>query len=131
MHWLRILRGGSLAATMALGLVAGLPCDGNAGPREQAKRIHDRIVGVPPSAAVLTSMEASITGGDPIAAHRDVGPAPGGTRPVVESRALNHEFVHGHGVSPLSNQASPVPSPAGAARMLPPELRMPVIGCAP
>jgi hypothetical protein len=68
MHWLRILRGGSLVATMAFCLVAGLPCDGNAGPREQAKRIHDRIVGVPPSAAVLDAMEASVAGNDPIAA---------------------------------------------------------------
>ncbi|MGH9887573.1 MAG: hypothetical protein ACREBE_18730, partial [bacterium] len=53
---------------MAFSLVAGLPCDGKAGPREQAKRIHDRIVGVPPSAAVLNSMEASVAANDPIAA---------------------------------------------------------------
>ncbi len=39
-----------------------------AGPREQAKRIHDRIAGVPPSDAVLAAMEADITGGDPISA---------------------------------------------------------------
>ncbi len=29
----------------------------HAGPREQAKRMHDRIAGVPPSAAVLNQME--------------------------------------------------------------------------
>ena len=40
----------------------------NAGSREQAKRIHDRIVGVPPSDSVLNSMEASITGGDVVGA---------------------------------------------------------------
>lgn len=34
-----------------------------AGPREQAKRIHDRIAGVPPTAAVLDTMEAQIAGG--------------------------------------------------------------------
>ena len=39
-----------------------------AGPREQAKRIHDRIAGVPPSDAVLATMEAQITGGNPSAA---------------------------------------------------------------
>ncbi len=39
-----------------------------AGPREQAKRIHDRLAGVPPSAAVLDAMEADIIGGDDIAA---------------------------------------------------------------
>jgi hypothetical protein len=36
----------------------------HAGPREQAKRIHDRIAGVPPSAAVLDAMEADIIGGE-------------------------------------------------------------------
>lgn len=34
-----------------------------AGPREQAKRMHERIAGVPPSAAVLASMEADIAAG--------------------------------------------------------------------
>lgn len=36
--------------------------------RRQAKRIHDRIAGVPPSASVLNAMEADIVGGDPYAA---------------------------------------------------------------
>jgi len=35
----------------------------SAGPREQAKRMHDRIAGVPPSAAVLDAMEAEIAAG--------------------------------------------------------------------
>ena len=35
----------------------------SAGPREQAKRIHDRLAGVPPSSAVLDAMEADISGG--------------------------------------------------------------------
>ena len=35
-----------------------------AGPREQAKRIHDRLAGIPPSAAVLDQMAASISSGD-------------------------------------------------------------------
>ncbi len=39
-----------------------------AGPREQAKRIHDRLAGVPPTAAVLDAMEAEIAGGDALAA---------------------------------------------------------------
>ena len=34
-----------------------------AGPREQAKRMHDRIAGVPPSDAVLNAMEADIAAG--------------------------------------------------------------------
>ncbi len=36
----------------------------HAGPREQAKRLHDRLVGVPPTAAVIDSMSASIAAGD-------------------------------------------------------------------
>ena len=35
-----------------------------AGPREQAKRIHDRLAGIPPSAAVLEQMATSITQGE-------------------------------------------------------------------
>ncbi|MGQ0383746.1 MAG: hypothetical protein ACT4UP_03540 [Gammaproteobacteria bacterium] len=34
-----------------------------AGPREQARRMHDRIAGVPPADAVLTAMEAEIAAG--------------------------------------------------------------------
>ncbi len=39
-----------------------------AGPREQARRMHDRIAGVPPSDAVLTQMAADISAGNPAAA---------------------------------------------------------------
>jgi hypothetical protein len=35
----------------------------NAGPREQAKRMHDRIAGVPPTDAVLGAMETEIAAG--------------------------------------------------------------------
>jgi len=37
-----------------------------AGPREQAKRLHDRLAGVPPSSTVLDSMAAKITAGDAV-----------------------------------------------------------------
>jgi len=39
-----------------------------AGPIDQARRMHDRLVGVPPSPKVLNSMEAQIAAGDPIQA---------------------------------------------------------------
>ncbi|MCC7327515.1 MAG: hypothetical protein IT521_12005, partial [Burkholderiales bacterium] len=32
-----------------------------AGPREQAKRMHDRLAGVPPTESVLANMAADIT----------------------------------------------------------------------
>jgi len=35
-----------------------------AGSREQAKRIHERLTGVAPSASVLTAMEADVAGGN-------------------------------------------------------------------
>jgi hypothetical protein len=42
-----------------------------AGPREQAKRIHDRLVGVPPTEAVLSVMAAKVAAGDAVGAAYD------------------------------------------------------------
>ncbi|HEX7061427.1 MAG TPA: hypothetical protein VF200_05620 [Woeseiaceae bacterium] len=53
----------ALAAVLALAAAAA-----GAGPREQAKRIHDRLAGVPPTEAVLADMEADVAGGNAIAA---------------------------------------------------------------
>jgi len=39
-----------------------------AGPREQAKRMHDRLVGVPPTEAALTEMTNRIQSGDAVGA---------------------------------------------------------------
>lgn len=39
-----------------------------AGPREQAKRIHDRIAGVPPDEATLAAMESAIVGNNALGA---------------------------------------------------------------
>ena len=39
-----------------------------AGPREQARRMHDRLAGVPPAPAVIDSMAAKISAGDGIGA---------------------------------------------------------------
>jgi len=48
---------------IAVALCAALACDCHAGARDQAKRIHDRLTGVPPSDAMLDAMEATISGG--------------------------------------------------------------------
>jgi hypothetical protein len=56
----RVLFAGLISAIIAL--------PAHAGPREQAKRIHDRIAGVSPSDAVLTQMENAIVSGDPVCA---------------------------------------------------------------
>lgn len=42
-----------------------------AGPREQAKRLHDRLVGVPPMTAVLDAMTTKIEAGDAVGAAYD------------------------------------------------------------
>jgi len=55
------------AVAVALGLTLGAwQSSVLAGPREQAKRLHDRIAGVPPTAQVLDQMEAAM--GNPVAA---------------------------------------------------------------
>ena len=53
-----VMRVTAAVAATALFAVAAV-----AGPREQAKRMHDRIAGVPPSDAVLNAMEADIVAG--------------------------------------------------------------------
>ena len=60
--------GGRLAMLALLALAASLCVTSLAwaGPREQAKRMHDRIAGVPPSAAVLDQMAADISAGRPL-----------------------------------------------------------------
>jgi hypothetical protein len=57
-----------LKRVAAIAALAACAAAAQAGPREQAKRIHDRIAGVPPSAAVLNQMEAEVAGGDAEAA---------------------------------------------------------------
>ncbi len=56
-------KGLALAAMLTIAVPSAF-----AGSLEQAKRIHDRIAGVPPSDAVLLQMAADIDGGDAIGA---------------------------------------------------------------
>jgi hypothetical protein len=62
-----------VAALTAWCIVAGAA---SAGPREQAKRLHDRLVGVPPSAAVLDSMATRIAASDLLGAAYEAMDAP-------------------------------------------------------
>ncbi len=58
-----------LLRMLVVGLVsAGLVSVAQASPREQAKRIHDRLSGVPPTESVLSAMEADVQNNNPIAA---------------------------------------------------------------
>ena len=62
-------KAGHLIQLAALGLIsfglAGTPAVAQEGPREYAKRIHDRLAGVPPSDSVLNLMEAEVDTGQP------------------------------------------------------------------
>lgn len=53
---------------VVVALVLAAAATSHAGPREQAKRLHDRLTGVPPSPAVLDSMATSIANGDALGA---------------------------------------------------------------
>jgi len=62
-------KAGKLLRMFVVGLVsAGLVSIAQANPREQAKRIHDRLSGVPPTESVLSAMEADVQNNNPIAA---------------------------------------------------------------
>jgi len=56
-------RGRRAAVAGALLLTALAASPAHAGPNEQARRIYERIAGVPPSAAELASMTGTISGG--------------------------------------------------------------------
>ncbi|MEM1260910.1 MAG: hypothetical protein AAGH76_00795 [Pseudomonadota bacterium] len=57
-----------IAATVCL---SAWTTSASAGPREQAKRLHDRLVGSPPSTTVLDSMASKVSAGDAIGAAYD------------------------------------------------------------
>ena len=60
---------GMIGRVVLVGLVTvGMAIPAYAGSREQAKRIHDRLAGVPPSDTILTQMDNLISGGSPMAA---------------------------------------------------------------
>ena len=65
--WTKTGLTGLMRIFLATLLAAAIALPAQAGPREQAKRMHDRLAGVPPSESVLTQMEA-LMASDPQAA---------------------------------------------------------------
>lgn len=57
-----------LPALCALAVLFAVAPPAAAGPREQARRIHDRLVGVPPSEATLVAMTDLVAGQDALGA---------------------------------------------------------------
>ncbi len=73
-------KAGRLIKLLTFGLLSvSLVTTATAGPREQAKRIHDRLAGVPPTELELQAMEAEVDTGQPgtaiDAAYRAMGNA--------------------------------------------------------
>ena len=67
--WTKTGLTGLMRIFLATLIAAAITLPAQAGPREQAKRIHDRLAGVPPSESVLTQMEALIPGNPQAAAY--------------------------------------------------------------
>ncbi len=63
MRWSTSHVGSFVKRVTALVAFAAFATAADAGPREQAKRMHDRIAGVPPADAVLDAMETEIAAG--------------------------------------------------------------------
>jgi len=61
-------RAGSGITVVAAAVATLLAAQTLAGPREQAQRLYDRLAGVPPTAAMLDTMAADITGGNALTA---------------------------------------------------------------
>ena len=61
MHQSHARRAATMAGVALLAIQGLAPAF--AGPREQARRLHDRLAGVPPTDAVLTQMAGAIAGG--------------------------------------------------------------------
>lgn len=66
MHHSHARRAATMAGVALLAIQGLAPAF--AGPREQARRMHDRLAGVPPTDAVLTQMASDIAGGQTDAA---------------------------------------------------------------
>jgi hypothetical protein len=68
-------RAAAISAALSGCLLTVLATTALADARDQAKRIHDRLVGTPPSPAMLDQMAADISGGSPLnAALRAIDP---------------------------------------------------------
>lgn len=95
----------SVVASFLTALLVSMPSHG--GPREQARRMHDRLTGVPPSNAMLDAMEQAIISDGPVAAALyaiDGAPAVAATGDFYSVTLKNW-------VSPWTNEAQDVFAP--------------------
>lgn len=67
--WTKTGLTGLMRIFLATLLAAAIALPAQAGPREQAKRMHDRLAGVPPSESILAQMEALMASNPQAAAY--------------------------------------------------------------
>ena len=102
-----------ISVVMALSLASQAAV---AGPREQAKRMHDRLAGVPPTEAVLNDMASLISGGNGFdAAMKVLSPDSSDPAPLYndyKSSARNfYSVTLKNMVTPWTNEAQTVFAP--------------------
>src|ERR1044071_4213243 len=77
--WMRQMNTPKVSKMKSVGLaalLAGVAVAASANDRDQAKRIYDRIAGVPPSEATLDTMEGMVASGNAIGAANIATQAP-------------------------------------------------------
>jgi len=106
MHWPRA----SLWLCVALLAVS----TANAGPREQAKRMHDRLVGTPPTSACLQQLEDQISTGSPTdafnAALDAIDPSPNDNTDACQDPSFYNVTLKNM-VTPWTNEAQTAYAP--------------------
>lgn len=92
----------------AAALAVALAGPSTATPRDQARRMHDRLVGVPPPAVLLSSMEALIAGGNPAAAADLAMNHPDFYRTALKNWVTPWTNVEGTPFAPLNDYSATV-----------------------
>ena len=80
----------------------------SAGTLEQAKRIHDRLAGAPPSSSVLTSMQTKIAGGDAMGAAYEAMDNPAFYNATLKNWATPWTNRDGNKFAPLNDYTATV-----------------------
>ena len=93
---------------VACAMLTSLAVPANAGTREQARRIHDRLVGVPPDATTLQLMVDRIDALDPLGAADIAMQHPAFYRTALKSFATPWTNVEGDVFAPLNDYSATV-----------------------
>lgn len=89
-------------------LSVGIIGAANAGPREQARRIHDRLAGVPPTDAILNQMELDVTNGAALNAAYDAMDNPNFYNVTLKNFAMPWTNREENAFAPLNDYVATV-----------------------